>query len=81
MEKHEIQSPLPGPFYRRSSPDASPYKESGDRVSAGEVIGLIEVMKQFTELTAEVDGTVGEFLVEDGDAVEPGQVIAVINRD
>lgn len=80
MAKHEIQSPLPGTFYRRSSPDANPYKEVGDPVAAGEVIGLIEVMKQFTELTADVAGMMGEFLVEDGDAVEPGQVVAVVNQ-
>lgn len=80
MTKHEIQAPLPGMFYRRSSPDASPYKEVGDRVSASDVIGLIEVMKQFSEVTADADGTMGEFLVEDGDAVEPGQVIAVVNQ-
>jgi biotin carboxyl carrier protein len=80
MTKHEIQSPLPGTFYRRSSPDAKPYKEVGDTVSASDVIGLIEVMKQFTELTADVAGTMAEFLVEDGDAVEPGQVIAVVAK-
>lgn len=77
-QTHEVQSPLPGTFYRRSSPDAAPYKEVGDPVGVGQVIGLIEVMKQFTEVTAEVGGTVHEFLVGDGDPVEPGQAIALI---
>lgn len=80
MATHELLSPLPGTFYRKPAPDASPYKEIGDPVSATDVIGLIEVMKQFTEVAAEVTGTIAAFLLEDGDPVEPGQVIAIINQ-
>jgi len=79
-QPHEVQSPLPGTFYRKPSPDAPPYKEAGDAVSPGQVIGLIEVMKQFTEVTAEVGGRIREFLIADGEPIEPGQVIARIDE-
>ncbi len=75
---HEVQSPLPGTFYRRSAPDAPPYKSEGDAVAVGDVLGLIEVMKQFSEVTAEVAGTLKQFLVENSDPVEPGQALAII---
>ena len=53
MAQHQVLSPLPGIFYRRPSPEKSPYKEDGDRVAERDVIGLIEVMKQFTEVHAD----------------------------
>lgn len=81
MATHELLSPLPGTFYRKPAPDANPFKEVGDRVSEGDTVGLIEVMKQFTEVSGEVAGTIARFLVEDGDSVEPGQVIAIIDQD
>lgn len=52
MAEHNVQSPLPGTFYRKASPDAPPYAEVGQAVEAGSVIGLIEVMKQFSEVQA-----------------------------
>lgn len=78
---HEILCPLPGTFYRQSAPDAPPYKSDGDVVLVGEVIGLVEVMKQFSEVTAEVEGRIKSFAVENGDPVEPGQVLAVVEVD
>jgi acetyl-CoA carboxylase biotin carboxyl carrier protein len=78
MAVHEVHSPLPGTFYRRSSPDAPPYAQEGDHIEAGAVIGLIEVMKQFTELQAEHGGKLVAFHVGNGDPVEPGQLVAVI---
>lgn len=74
----EILSPMPGIFYRRPSPESACYVEEGQAVKVGDVLGLIEVMKQYSELTAEADGTVEAILVEDGDAVEAGQAIIVI---
>lgn len=74
----EIYSPLPGTFYRKPSPDAPAFVEVGQKVEAGAVIGLVEVMKQYSELQAETAGTIGAFLVEDGDIVEAGQVIATL---
>ena len=78
MAQHEVLSPLPGTFYRKPAPDAAPFKQPGDAVAVGDVIGLVEVMKQFSEVQAEVAGRVVRFLVEDEDAVEPGQPLVLI---
>jgi len=69
----EILSPLPGTFYHRPAPDQPPYKAAGDRVTKGDVIGLVEVMKSFHEVKAQLDGIVAEFLVENEGAVQAGQ--------
>ncbi|WP_416797367.1 acetyl-CoA carboxylase [Ciceribacter azotifigens] len=78
MSKLEIKSPLPGTFYRRSSPDAAPYKQDGESVSAGDVIGLIEVMKTFHEVRADVTGSAITFVAEDNEPIMAGQVIAEV---
>ena len=75
MPLHDLESPLPGTFYRRPAPDAPLFKDAGQAVAVGDVLGLVEVMKQFSEITAEVAGTLQAFLVADGDAIEPGQVL------
>lgn len=75
---HEVQSPLPGTFYRSASPDAPPFKVDGDDVLEGDVIGLVEVMKQFSEVTADASGRVHSFLVGNGEPVDAGQVLVVI---
>lgn len=69
----QILSPLPGTFYRRPSPDQPAYKEEGDAVANGDVIGLVEVMKTFYEVKADADGKVAKFLVENEDPVQAGQ--------
>lgn len=74
-----VPTPLPGVFYRRPSPDADEFAAPGDRVEEGQTIGLVEVMKSFSELKAPAGGTVREFLVEDGDEVTVGQDVAVID--
>ncbi|MED5608653.1 MULTISPECIES: acetyl-CoA carboxylase [Pseudomonas] len=81
MAEHTVQSPLPGTFYRKPSPDAPNYAEAGQRVEPGSVIGLVEVMKQFSEVQAECAGTLRAFLVEDGEPIEPGQALATIDGD
>ena len=73
-----IRSRIPGTFYRRPSPEEAPYKEAGDRVVTGDVIGLIEVMKTFHEVKSETDGIVERFEVEDADAVMAGEVLVVL---
>jgi acetyl-CoA carboxylase biotin carboxyl carrier protein len=78
MTQHQVLSPLPGLFYRRPSPEAPPFKEEGDAVTVGDVIGLIEVMKQFTEVQADADGKVVRFLVDDEAAIEPEQPILLM---
>lgn len=71
-----VTAPMLGVFYRRPSPEEPPFASPGDTVTAGQTVGLIEVMKTFNEVAAPHDGTIDEFLVEDGDYVEYGQVIA-----
>ncbi len=78
MSKVEIRAPMPGVFYRKPSPDSSPFKVDGDDVAAGDVVGLIEVMKSFHEVSAMEGGKSVRFLLEDADAVMAGQVIAEI---
>lgn len=75
----QIVSPLPGTFYRSSSPDKPPYKNDGDAVAVGDVIGLIEVMKSFNEVKSEVAGTIARFVAENEEPVMAGQVLAEID--
>lgn len=80
MALHDIVSPLPGTFYRRPSPEAEFYVAIDSAVHAGAIIGLVEVMKQFTEIEASVSGRVMELLVEDGEPVDAGQVLMRIEE-
>jgi len=78
MSKIEIKSPLPGIFYRKPSPDSPPFKNDADSIAVGDVIGLVEVMKSFHEVTSEVAGTNVRFLVDDADAIMAGQTLAEV---
>ncbi|GIX12217.1 MAG: acetyl-CoA carboxylase biotin carboxyl carrier protein subunit [Paracoccaceae bacterium] len=72
----EIRSPLPGTFYRRPAPDQPPFVEDGGSVAAGQVIGLVEVMKTFHEVKAEEAGSNLRFRVENEEPVMAGAVLA-----
>jgi acetyl-CoA carboxylase biotin carboxyl carrier protein len=71
----EIKAPTPGTFYARPSPDAEPFVRVGSRVTPTTVVCLIEAMKLFNNIEAECSGVIAEILVENGDAVEYGQVL------
>ena len=73
----DIISPLPGIFYRKPGPGKDPYANEGDSIAAGQTIGLVEIMKQFSEVRAEVAGVLVRFEIEDFGIVNPGDVIAV----
>jgi acetyl-CoA carboxylase biotin carboxyl carrier protein len=77
-DSRTIKSPLPGTFYRASEEDADPYVNEGDSVRPGDVVGLVEVMKTFTELRAEHEGVIERFLVESGDPVDAGQDVVAL---
>lgn len=79
MPDISIKSPLPGVFYRRPSAGEPPFVTEGDRVEAGDVVGLVEVMKMFNEVRTETGGILERFLVEDEEAVGAGQDIAVLS--
>jgi acetyl-CoA carboxylase biotin carboxyl carrier protein len=64
---------MPGTFYRRPDPESDFYVEEGDQVSAGDTVGLIEVMKSFHEVKTEEEGTIARYLVENEEAVDAGQ--------
>jgi acetyl-CoA carboxylase biotin carboxyl carrier protein len=78
MAEKTIKSPYPGTFYRRPSPDADPYVNEGDPVKPGDVIGLVEIMKNFHEVTSEENGVIDRFLVENEGLVEAGQDIVAV---
>ena len=75
----QLLSPLPGTFYRRPSPDKPAYKSEGDTVAVGDVIGLIEVMKSFTEVKADVAGKITKFIADNEEPVMAGQPLAEIS--
>ncbi|HEX6094125.1 MAG TPA: acetyl-CoA carboxylase [Dongiaceae bacterium] len=74
----QLLSPLPGTFYRRPSPDKPPFKNEGDKVAVGDVIGLIEVMKSFNEVKADMAGKIVKFIAENEEPVMAGQPLAEI---
>lgn len=73
-----VKSPMVGTVYRRASPEAKAFVEVGSAVKAGEKILLVEAMKTFNEIVAPRAGTVSVLLVEDGQPVEYGQPLLVI---
>ncbi len=75
----QIQSPLPGTFYHKPSPDDAPYKTKGDAVAVDDVIGLIEVMKTFIEVKAEQAGTFAGYVAENESPVTAGAVLAELD--
>jgi acetyl-CoA carboxylase biotin carboxyl carrier protein len=78
MTAATIKTPLPGTFYRRPSPEAEPFVEEGATIAAGDVVGLIEIMKTFHEIRSDADGIVARFLVENEELVDAGQDIIAL---
>ena len=73
-----LKSPMVGTAYRRPSPDATPFVEIGSVVKAGDKVFLVEAMKTFNEIVATRGGVVTAILIEDGQPVEYGQPLAII---
>ena len=73
-----ITSPMVGTYYSAPSPSAKPFVTVGQHVNKGDTIGIIEAMKIMNQIEADHSGTVVEILVKDGEAVEFGQALIVI---
>ena len=74
-----VRAPLLGTFFRSPSPGADPFVKEGDHLEKGQIVGLIEAMKIFNEIQAEVSGRVQAILVEDGSFVEAEQRLIAID--
>jgi acetyl-CoA carboxylase biotin carboxyl carrier protein len=75
---HTVKSPMVGTFYRSSSPGAKAFVEVGDAIKEGDTICIIEAMKILNEIEADKSGTVSKILCENGQAVEYGQPLFII---
>lgn len=77
---HEIKSPIVGTFYRSPAPDADPYIQIGDTISAGSVLCIIEAMKLMNEIESDVNGKIVKILVDNGKPVEYNQPLFLIQK-
>lgn len=77
---HHILSPMVGTFYSRSNPEAEPFVEVGTKVQKGQVVCVLEAMKLFNELEAELSGEIVEMLAEDGQLIEYGQPLFAVKK-
>lgn len=75
---HKITSPMVGTFYASPSPEAAAYVSAGDRVNNDTVVCIVEAMKLFNEIEAEVSGEIVEVLVKSGQLVEYGQPLFLV---
>jgi acetyl-CoA carboxylase biotin carboxyl carrier protein len=75
-----ITAPMVGTFYASSSPGAAPYVQVGDRVSEGDTLCIIEAMKMMNQIEADVSGVIKSIRVQNGDPVEYGQTLFVIDQ-
>lgn len=77
-EGHVVRSPMVGTYYASPKPDAPPFVKVGQSVSAGDTLGVIEAMKMFNPIEADVSGTIIKILVENGQPVEFDEPMFVI---
>ncbi|SOC27149.1 acetyl-CoA carboxylase biotin carboxyl carrier protein [Ureibacillus xyleni] len=78
---HKITSPMVGTFYQAPSPDSPPYVKVGDKVGDETIVCIVEAMKLFNEIEAEIKGEVVEVLVKDGQLVEYGQPLFLVKPE
>ena len=77
---YEVTAPMVGTFYAASSPGAAPYVQVGDRVNEGDTLCIIEAMKMMNQIEADVSGVVKSIRIQNGEPVEFGQVLFVIDQ-
>lgn len=78
---HKIESPMVGTFYSSPSPEEPSYVKVGDKVSKNSIVCIVEAMKLFNEIEAEVNGEIVEVLVENGQLVEYGQPLFLVKTE
>jgi len=76
----EVIAPMVGTFYAASSPGAAPYVQVGDRINEGDTLCIIEAMKMMNQIEADVSGVVKSIRIQNGEPVEYGQVLFVIDQ-
>ena len=81
QDLHKILSPMVGTFYESPSPEEDAYVAVGSKVSADQIVCIVEAMKLFNEIEAEVDGEIAEILVKDGQLVEYGQPLFLVKAN
>ena len=77
---YEVAAPMVGTFYASASPGAAPYVQVGDRVNEGDTLCIIEAMKMMNQIEADVSGVIKSIRVQNGEAVEYGQTLVVIDQ-
>ncbi len=77
---YEVTAPMVGTFYAASSPGAAPYVQVGDRVNEGDTLCIIEAMKMMNQIEADVSGVIKSIRIQNGEPVEFGQVLFVIDQ-
>jgi len=77
---HLVTSPMVGTFYSAPSPGSPPYVQVGDRVSSGDTLCIIEAMKMMNQIEAEVSGVIKSIRAQNGEPVEFGQTLFVIDQ-
>ncbi|MDQ0220804.1 acetyl-CoA carboxylase biotin carboxyl carrier protein [Peribacillus cavernae] len=78
---HKITSPMVGTFYQSPSPDTDAYVKAGSKVNKDSVVCIVEAMKLFNEIEAEVEGEIVEILVKDGQLIEYGQPLYLVKPE
>ncbi len=79
-EGFEVTAPMVGSFYSAASPGAAPFVQVGDQVNEGDTLCIIEAMKMMNQIEAEVSGIIKSIRVQNGDPVEYGQILFVIDQ-
>lgn len=75
---HQVKAPMVGTFYRAPSPTATPFVEVGQTVGKGQTLCIIEAMKMMNPIESDAEGTIAAIMVENGQPVEYGQLLFVI---
>jgi len=79
-EGFEVSAPMVGVFYAAASPGAAPYVQVGDRINEGDTLCIIEAMKMMNQIEADVSGVIKSIRVQNGEPVEYGQTLFVIDQ-